>query len=97
MQRRTVPDLARGIGRVVHAKTYDRIVAGRRTLAYVNPRKDAVQLDIRAADVAKAPAKFKRALNVKGTRARLTVTETGKNVAAARALLEHVAAKERAS
>jgi hypothetical protein len=29
-------DLARGIGRVVHAKTYDRIVAGKRTLAYVN-------------------------------------------------------------
>ncbi|MGZ8739997.1 MAG: hypothetical protein ACXWZ8_05325 [Gaiellaceae bacterium] len=46
MQRRTLThDLARGIGRVVHAKTYDRIVAGKRTLAYVNPRRDAVLLD----------------------------------------------------
>jgi hypothetical protein len=36
-QRQTLTDdLAHGIGRVVHANTYDRIVAGRRTLAYVN-------------------------------------------------------------
>jgi hypothetical protein len=36
MQGETVThDLARGIGRVVHAKTYDRIVAGGRTLVYV--------------------------------------------------------------
>jgi hypothetical protein len=37
MQERTLThDLARGIGRVAKAKTYSRIVAGKRTLAYVN-------------------------------------------------------------
>ncbi len=45
MQSQTVTDLARGIGRVVHAKTYARIVVGKRTLAYANPRREAVQLD----------------------------------------------------
>jgi len=51
MQGETVTqDLARGIGRVARAKTYDRIVAGKRTLACVNPRRDGVQLDFRAAD-----------------------------------------------
>jgi hypothetical protein len=37
MQGQTLTDdLAHGIGRVVHAKTYDRIVAGKRTPAYVS-------------------------------------------------------------
>jgi hypothetical protein len=36
MQGQTLTDLARGIGGMFHAKTYDHIVAGKRTLAYVN-------------------------------------------------------------
>lgn len=92
MQGETVTqDLARGIGRVVHAKTYDRIVAGKRTLAYVNARRDAVQLDFRAADLDGAPARLRRRATVKRDRALLIVN--GKNVESARALLQHVAEK----
>jgi hypothetical protein len=82
-------DLARGIGRVLHGKTYDRIVAGKRTLAYVNPRRDAVQLDFRAADLAGAPARLRRRTTIKRDRALLIVN--AKNVEGARALLQHVA------
>jgi len=84
-------NLARGIGRVVHSKGYGRIVAGKRTLAYVNPRRDGIQLDFRAADLSGAPARLRTRAIVKGNRALLTVD--GKNVAAARTLLEHVAQK----
>jgi hypothetical protein len=92
MQGETVTqDLARGIGRVVHAKTYDRIVAGKRTLAYVNPRRDAVQLDFRAADLDGAPSRLRKRTSIKDDRALLIVN--AKNVKGARALLEHVAQK----
>jgi len=92
MQGPTVTqDLARGIGRVLHARTYDRIVAGKRTLAYVNPRREAVQLDFRAVDLVGAPARLRKRTTVKRDRAFLLVND--KNVAAARALLEHVAQK----
>jgi hypothetical protein len=91
MQGETVTDLARGIGTVVHGKTYDRIVAGKRTLAYVNPRRDAVQLDFRAAHLKDAPARLRKRTTIKRDRALLLVN--GKNREAARALLEHVAAK----
>jgi hypothetical protein len=38
MQGQTLTqDVARGIGRVVRAKTYARIVTGKQTLAYANP------------------------------------------------------------
>jgi hypothetical protein len=77
--------------------SYGRIVAAGETLAYANPRRAGVQLDFRAADVGDAPAKVRRSVEVKGNRARLTVTDTGTNAAAARALLQHVAAKKRAS
>jgi hypothetical protein len=77
---------------VAHAKTYDRIVAGRRTLAYVNPRRDAVQLDFRAGDLAGSPARLRKRTTIKRDRALMIVNV--KNVAAARALLEHVARKE---
>jgi hypothetical protein len=90
MQRHTVTqDMARGIGRVVHAKTYDRIVAGKRTLAYVNPRREAVQLDFRAADLEGAPARLRKRAIVKDDRGLLLVN--AKNLEAARALLQHVA------
>lgn len=93
MQDKTVTqDLARGIGRVVQAETYDRIVAGKRTLAYVNPRRDAVQLDFRVADLEGAPARLRKRATIKRDRALLMVNS--KNVVAARALLEHVARKE---
>jgi hypothetical protein len=86
-------DLARGIGRVAHAKTYDRIVAGKRTLAYVNPRRDGVQLDFSAADLAGAPGHAcGTAPTVKRDRALLIVN--GKNMEPARALLEHVRHKK---
>jgi hypothetical protein len=90
MQGRTVTnELARGIGRVVHAKTYDRIVAGKRTLAYVNPRRDTVQLDFRAMDLDGAPARLRKRAIIKNDRVLLFVNS--KNVNAARALLQHVA------
>jgi hypothetical protein len=93
MQGQTVTqDLARGIGRVAHAKTYDRIVVGKRTLAYVNPRRDAVQLDFRAADLVGAPARQRKRATIKRDRALLVVTD--KNLEGARALLQHVAQKE---
>jgi hypothetical protein len=92
MQGETVTqDLARGIGRVVHAKGYDRIVAGKRTLAYANPRRAGVQLDFRAADLEGAPARLRKRITVNRDRALLTVD--AKNTAAARSLLEHVAQK----
>jgi hypothetical protein len=93
MQRpKVTQDLARGIGRVTHAKLYDRIVDGKRTLAYVNPRRDAVQLDFRAADLAGAPARLRKRTTIKRDRALLIVTDN--NVEGARALLQHVAKKE---
>jgi hypothetical protein len=89
MQGRTVTqNLARGIGRVAYAKTYDRIVAGKRTLAYVNLRRGAVQLDFRAADLDGAPAPVRKRATIKRDRALLIVND--KNVDAARALLQHV-------
>jgi len=88
----TVAELADGIGAVVPAKGYDRIVAGDRTLAYVNPKKDAVQLDFRSKDVEGAPSKLRRGITVKGNRALLSVN--GRGTANARALLEHVAGQE---
>ena len=84
-------DLVRGIGRVVHSKGYDRIVAGKRTLAYINPRRDGVQLDLRAVDLADASARLRRRTTIKRERALLMVND--KNVDTARALLEHVAQK----
>jgi hypothetical protein len=93
MQEQTVTqDLARGIGRVIHGKGYDRIVAGKRTLAYANPRRVGVQLDFRAADLAGAPARHRKRATIKRDRALLVVNH--KNLAAARALLEHVAKRE---
>lgn len=93
MQKQTLTDdLARGIGRVVPAKGYDRIVAGKRTLAYANVRKDdAVQLDFRATDLTGAPARLRKRATFKRDRALLLVD--GKNVAGARVLLEYVAQK----
>jgi hypothetical protein len=88
--QKVTQDLARGIGRVVQTKTYGRIVAGKRTLAYVNPRRDAVQLDFRAADLDGAPARMRKRATIKRDRALLIVTD--KNVDAARALLVHVKA-----
>jgi hypothetical protein len=93
MQGQTVTqDLARGIGRVVHAKTYDRIVAGNRTLAYANPRRDAVQLDFRAADLDGAVARLRKRATIKRDRALLIVTD--KNIEGARALLQHIARED---
>jgi hypothetical protein len=93
MQGQTVSkDLARGIGRVAHAKTYDRIVAGKRTLAYANPRREGVQLDFRAADLDGAPARMRKRATIKHDRALLIVTD--KNMESARALLQHVARKD---
>jgi hypothetical protein len=92
MQGKTVTqDLARGIGRVVHAKTYDRIVAGKRTLAYANPRRAGVQLDFRAADLEGANGRLRKRAIIKRDRALLIVN--AKNVEGARALLRHVAQK----
>ncbi len=92
MQGETVTqDLARGIGRVVHAKTYDRIVGGKRTLAYVNSHRDAVQLDFRAADLAGAPGRLRKRPTIKRDRGLLIVN--AKNVEGARALLQCVAEK----
>jgi hypothetical protein len=94
MQGQTVTqDLARGIGRVAHAKLYDRIVAGKRTLAYANPRREGVQLDFRAADLDGAPARMRKRTTIKRDRALLIVTD--RNIEGARALLQHVAQKER--
>jgi hypothetical protein len=87
-EQKVTQSLARGIGRVSHSKNYDRIVSGKRTLAYVNPRREGVQLDFRAADLEGAPAKVRTPATIKGTRALLVVTE--KNIEAARALLAHV-------
>jgi hypothetical protein len=81
-------DLARGIGRVAHAETYDRIVAGKRTLAYVNPRREGVQLDFRAPDLNGAPARLRKRATIKRDRALLLVD--AKNIEAARALLAYV-------
>lgn len=93
MQEQTVTqDLARGIGHVLHGKGYDRIVAGKRTLAYANARRAGVQLDFRAADVAAAPARLRKRATIKSDRALFVVND--KNLAAARELLEHVAQKE---
>jgi hypothetical protein len=93
MQEQTVTHaLADGIGRVAHAKTYDRILAGKRTLAYVNPRREGVQLDFRAADLDGAPARLRKRATVKRDRALLFVTE--KNLEGARTLLQHIAQKE---
>jgi hypothetical protein len=90
MQEETLTkDLARGIGRVVPGKSYARIVAGKRTLAYANPRREGVQLDFRAADLEGAPARLRKRTAIKRDRARLTVTS--RNVEGARALLQHVA------
>jgi hypothetical protein len=89
MQGEKVTDLTRGIARVVPGKGYARIVAGKRTLAYSNPRRDAVQLDFRATDLAGAPARLRRRATIKRDRALLTVN--AKNVEAARGLLQHVA------
>lgn len=85
--------LADGIGTVIESRRpgYSRIVIGKRTLAYVNPRRGAVQLDFRAKDVAAAPARLRRAAVVKKDRALVAVTQ--KNLATARALLERVAAQ----
>jgi hypothetical protein len=58
---------------------------------YTYSRRDAVQLDFRAADPAGAPARLRKGTTIKRDRALLVVN--GKNVAAARALLEHVAQK----
>jgi hypothetical protein len=92
MQGQTVTqDLARGIGRVVHAKGYDRIVSGKRTLAYANARKTGVQLDFRAADLEGANARLRKRTTIKRDRALLLVN--AKNVEGARALLQHVAQK----
>jgi hypothetical protein len=85
-------DLARGIGDVVHSKGYDRVIVGKRTLAYVNQRRDAVQLDFRAADLDGVPARIRKRATIKRDRALLVVTE--KNLEGARALLQHIAKKE---
>jgi hypothetical protein len=92
MQDSTVTHLAEGIGRVLHSKGYDRIVAGKRTLAYANPRKVGVQLDCRAIDLDGVPARLRKRATIKRDRALLLVTE--KNLEGARALLQHVAQKE---
>jgi hypothetical protein len=76
---------------VVPGKGYARIMAGKRTLAYVNERKSGLQLDFRAADLEGAPASARRRATMKRERALLTVTD--KNVEAARTLLQHVAEK----
>lgn len=92
MQEQTVTQLARGIGDVVHAKGYDRIVAGKSTLAYANARKTGVHLDFRAADLEGAPARVRKRVTIKRDRAVLLVND--KNVEAARAILAHVAGKQ---
>lgn len=84
-------DLARSIGRVVPGRAYARIMAGKRTLAYVNERKAGLQLDFRAADLEGANARLRKRTTIKRDRALVLVTD--KNVDAARALLEHVAQK----
>jgi hypothetical protein len=89
MQEQTVTQhLGRGIGRVAHANTFGSIVACKRTLADVNhPRRHAVQLDFRAADISVAPGRLRRGATVKRDRALHIVNE--KNVGAA-ALLQHI-------
>jgi hypothetical protein len=95
MQEQTVmQDLADGIGRVVPGKGYARIMAGKRTLAYANERRAGLQLDFRAADLTKAPARLRKRATIKGDRAILTVD--AKSTDAARALLEHVAQEGKA-
>lgn len=89
-------NLAEGIGTVVPSKGYARIVAGKRTLAYVNERKAGVELDFRAAALDGAPARLRKRTTIKGDRALLNLggqndaTRKGRTEAA-RALLAHVA------
>jgi hypothetical protein len=82
-------ELAAGIGSVKRAKGYSRIVSGKRTLCYINPRKDGAQLDFRVADVAEAPAPLRKALTIRGSRA---VMQTNGDVQLARELLAFVKA-----
>jgi hypothetical protein len=87
-------DLANGIGgEIVVSKSGIRIVAGGRTLCWVNQRRHGVQLDFRAADVAEAAAKARKTLDVRGARARLNLNGNPAAVTAARILLEHVTQK----
>jgi hypothetical protein len=58
---------------------------------YTDSRRDAVRLDFRAADMGGAPPRLRKRATIKRDRALLIVN--GKNVDAARALLEHVAQK----
>jgi hypothetical protein len=88
MQESTVTALAEGIGTVVHSKGYDRITAGKHTLAYANTRKAGVLLDFRATDLDGAPAPLRKRATIKGNRAVLLVD--AKTMEAARALLTHV-------
>jgi hypothetical protein len=89
MSEPSVDALADGIGAVEHAKGYDRIVAGGRTLAYVNPKKGALQLDFHGADVGGAAAKLTKDLAHSGSRAKLSISDKA-TTTTARALLEHV-------
>ena len=76
--------LAQEVGAtLVPAKSYSRIVLGRRTLVYVNKGF----LDFKAADVAKAPKSARAKLTEKGTRAHLPLSE----VKAAGTLVKFVA------
>lgn len=72
----TAADLAAVVGAdyvEAPAGTYGRII-GTTTLAYANPRKYGVLLDFPSAAVAKAPAKFQKALEDKGAYTRMKVT-----------------------
>lgn len=98
IERKLARDLAEGIGDLVASKGYARIMAGKRTLAYVNERKTGPQLDFRAAAIEDAPARLRKRTTIKRGRALLSLG--GQNEAtrkgraeAARALLQHVAAK----
>lgn len=80
----TAKELAKELGAsFVQAKSYGRIVLGKRTLVYVNP----THLDFKAEDVAEAPKLARALLKHKGNRAHLPITETK----AASMLLKHVA------
>lgn len=92
----TTPDLtealAKDIGEVTGTeKGSIRILASGHRLAYVNPRKDSIRLDISARDVEEAPARFQKMMGDTDKRGYRALNVTAKNLKGARALLEWIA------
>jgi len=84
--------LAEGLGEVAGSdKGSIRILANGHRLAYVNPRKDSLRLDISARDVEAAPARFQKMMGDVDKRGYRALNVTAKNLKGARALLEWVA------